>query len=561
MKGNKKIWIASGVVVTLGLFALAFALRGQKEAAVTSNPIYPTVQTTVAAKGDVSQVIKTNGTVDSGLKKTFFSPVNATVKDVNYQVGDVVSLGQELITFDLKDLEEQNTKANLNVQANQYGYQDTINKSNEAINEKNQAAAEANSLQAQVNEWQAYVDSLEVAILQANLDAKAAAESEAKAAAKAAKKAEKEMKTLLKKENEKVIGAQNDRDEKQTAYDMAFAMWETAQTDATKTQDDIEILESAVSDARAALTQAEADLKTITDSRDKLQSQYDSLGSANSGTAMSSTMGTTPETADTSDLQQELESASQTLAELKSEQASAEAQAEAPSTALSGNAKAQLEVNNNLTELEAKSVEELIEEGKKGIKAEFNGVVSESTALAGSPVAQGTQLLTLQSLDDVNVSISVSKNDYTSLKEGQKAKVIMGNFNYEGTVSKISKIARTNEQGVALIDAIVHIDNPDNNIFLGVEAKVEIYAAEAKDVIVIPVELINSDNEGDFCYVLEDNVITRRPIEKGISSDTSTEIVSGLSESDIVISDIGSLSEGDNASAGEEDAVLETETE
>lgn len=37
-----------------------------------------------------------------------------------------------------------------------------------------------------------------------------------------------------------------------------------------------------------------------------------------------------------------------------------------------------MRVSNNLTELDAKSAKELVEEGKKGISADFNGVISKS---------------------------------------------------------------------------------------------------------------------------------------------------------------------------------------
>ena len=129
--------------------------------------------------------------------------------------------------------------------------------------------------------------------------------------------------------------------------------------------------------------------------------------------------------ADTSDLQRELDSASATLAELQSELASEKAVAEADPASLSKEAKEKMEVANNLTELEAKSVEELIEEGKKGIQAEFNGVISDCQVAQGAAVTQGMQLFTLESTEEVSVNISVSKYDYEVLKEGQKATIEM----------------------------------------------------------------------------------------------------------------------------------------
>ena len=81
----------------------------------------------------------------------------------------------------------------------------------------------------------------------------------------------------------------------------------------------------------------------------------------------------------------------------------------------------------------------------------------------------------------------------------------------------------------------VGIDNPDENIFLGVEAKVYVHMAKAEGVVTVPIEVINSDREGDFVYVEENGVVAKRRITVGISSDSASEVKEGLSEGDNVI--------------------------
>ena len=91
------------VVVIIGVTAVNNARSAGEAAAKAMEVEAITVET-----GDVSETIETNGTVVSGEQKTFFSPVNAKVETVDFQTGDMVKEGQKLITFDLKDLEEQN---------------------------------------------------------------------------------------------------------------------------------------------------------------------------------------------------------------------------------------------------------------------------------------------------------------------------------------------------------------------------------------------------------------------------------------------------------------------
>lgn len=82
-------------------------------------------------------------------------------------------------------------------------------------------------------------------------------------------------------------------------------------------------------------------------------------------------------TADTTALENELEKASNNLAELQSELSSKEAAAEADTGAVTEEEKEKMEITNNLSELDQMSAQELVEAAKKGIKADFNGVVTK----------------------------------------------------------------------------------------------------------------------------------------------------------------------------------------
>ena len=136
------------------------------------------------------------------------------------------------------------------------------------------------------------------------------------------------------------------------------------------------------------------------------------------------------------------------------------------------------------------------------------------------------------------------KYDYNTVKEGQSVEITLGDNIYQGTVIKMSHIAVQNEKGTPVISATVSIDNPDEDIFLGVDAKVKIYAASAKNVVTLPVEVVNIGKEGSFCYVIEDGLVTKRNITTGISSENYVEITEGIKEGEEVIADLGDYTEG-----------------
>ncbi len=319
--------------------------------------------------------------------------------------------------------------------------------------------------------------------------------------------------------------------------------------------------------ANKELTDAQSVNETKQQAAESLQQQIESL----QGTFVSADANLSGE----SPLQQQLQTAQSELAELKGNLESQKAIAEGDSGAMSSAAREQMQTNNNLAELESKSIEELIAEGRKGISAEFNGVISDKQIVEGATVTQGMQLFTLQSIEDVNVEVTLSKNVYAKVKEGQKAEITLAGQTYQGTVKRISRIAidgsaGTNQAAVASasIMATVHIDNPDDNIFLGVDAKVTIQAAEAKDVIILPTEAVNIGKDGTFCWICKDGVLTKRSITTGVTSDECAEIIQGIDEGEIVISDPGNHEEGDaitvtepseTEEASESDETSETE--
>ena len=118
---------------------------------------------------------------------------------------------------------------------------------------------------------------------------------------------------------------------------------------------------------------------------------------------------------------------------------------------------------------------------------------------------------------------------------GQKADIDIAGKTYEGTVSKIDGMATQNNSGAMVVGVDVNIDNPDEAIFLGVEARVYVHMAKVEGVVTVPLEVINSDREGDFVFVEKNGIVEKRRITVGISSDSVSEVKEGLSEGDNVI--------------------------
>lgn len=571
-KSKKKLVIGVGVLVVA---AVAGAnIYGSRNAAEN---VIPQVEVVKAVRDNVQQTVETSGIVVSEEQKTYFSPVNTKVDVADVKEGEMVKAGTKLVEFDQKDLEREEKKAELNVKSGKLDMQNTLNKSAEAVQKQQNAQGNAATLKQQVAAQEDYIANIKARISQANTNAQAAAaqaaaqkeadaiaaqaaqaEAAQKAYAAAQKKYQNETlpayQTQLNMLADEMNQAQTAYNQSETDYQMAFQTWGSEQSDENAAA--LDVAESARNDAQIAYQNAKSayeDYKTQKPTAPTMNdvnggstsegSAADSIFSDSSESVTNNSSDTTV-TADTSALEAELEKASNTLAELQSRLSSQQAVAESDPSAVTAEEKEKMEITNNLSELDQMSAQELVEAAKKGIKADFNGVITKVSVVEGATTALGTELFTLQNTDKVDVNVNVSKYDYDKVKEGQSAEITLAGKTYEGEVTNISHIATQNEKGASLISADVRIKNPDEDIFFGVDAKVTIHAEEADDVVVLPAEVVNIGKTGSFCYVIENGVITKKDITTGISSDEYVEVLDGIQEGDEVIRDIGSLEEG-----------------
>ena len=225
--------------------------------------------------------------------------------------------------------------------------------------------------------------------------------------------------------------------------------------------------------------------------------------------------------------------------EMKSQKSSADA------GKMTAGAREELEAENQTKEIETADSLESLEKAEGGVPAEFDGVVTEVNAVEGGSVAVGEKLLKLESTEEVMVKISVTKYDLDKIAVGQEARVTIANKEYQGKVSKINKMAETNNSGAAVVGTEIEITNPDSDVILGVEAKVVISTAKEENAVLIPVTAVNVDMNGDFVYVVEEGILVKKPVVTGISSDTMVQVADGLSEGDQVVTEVtAALTEG-----------------
>ena len=204
-------------------------------------------------------------------------------------------------------------------------------------------------------------------------------------------------------------------------------------------------------------------------------------------------------------------------------------------------------LNGEITLADAKSTYENTL-NQYSVKSDIDGIVVAinyelNNRVEGSAVKPIT-LATVYDLSYLTFDISVDELDISKIVEGQKVRITcdaLDGVEIEGVVSNVS-IAATTQNSVTTYPVTVKIENPPEGLLPGMNVDADIIIKEVSDVLVIPVAALQ---RGDVVYVKDvtasksDN--TNIPdgyksvkVETGMTNNSYIEIVSGLSEGNVV---------------------------
>lgn len=173
----------------------------------------------------------------------------------------------------------------------------------------------------------------------------------------------------------------------------------------------------------------------------------------------------------------------------------------------------------------------------EGVTAEITGVISDIMVAEGAMVAKGSPMFTIKDTENVKAVVDVTSYEMADVALGQKAVVEIGGNVYEGNVSRIRLEAVTDSQNNAKLQVEIHIDKPDGKIYLGTDVDAVIETGKKEQSILIPNEALYADDDGDYCYLIENDVVVKRYVTCGLNSGSDTEVVEGLRGGEQVITD------------------------
>jgi RND family efflux transporter MFP subunit len=180
---------------------------------------------------------------------------------------------------------------------------------------------------------------------------------------------------------------------------------------------------------------------------------------------------------------------------------------------------------------------------KTVIRAPFSGTIDEVFVERGQVVAPSPQgLMRIVNLSNMYVSTTVPETYIGKLKVGTVVDVFLTSLGktYKGKVRQVANFINPSNRSFGIE---VSVPNPDNLLRPNQVAKLKIIDYTVNNAIIVPTNVVQEDGEHNKFVFIASNVNGKKGVAKkvvvkvGKSSDNVTEILSGLTENDVIVTE------------------------
>ena len=170
------------------------------------------------------------------------------------------------------------------------------------------------------------------------------------------------------------------------------------------------------------------------------------------------------------------------------------------------------------------------------ITAPADGVLQNSILVKDAMIPQGTQIASLMGKGKQQLVFSATEELMKNLSLGQEVKVEKGQEQYTGSITEISGVMNA-QTGLFTVKA--NLEN--SSLPEGSRVKLTVTKDSRTGVNLLPLSVIYYDNGSPYVYLLEkgegeNGTIKKQYVELGLQGEEKVEILSGLSEKDLVVS-------------------------
>jgi len=206
-----------------------------------------------------------------------------------------------------------------------------------------------------------------------------------------------------------------------------------------------------------------------------------------------------------------------------------------------GSERQYLEAKNNYESLQNKLNTLWAQYNMSIIHSPINGYVEKIFLKKGELASPGMQLMQVVNIRQLYVTVKLSEAYLSSVHLGDTVEIRFPSFPNMVLKKEIYRISNVVNKQNRTFDVQVKIENPDGKLKPNLLANMHFNDYNSPASIVLPSILIKEDMKGGYLFVAEQNgdhwQVKKKYVETGISYKNKTEVISGLTEGQHVITD------------------------
>ena len=164
-----------------------------------------------------------------------------------------------------------------------------------------------------------------------------------------------------------------------------------------------------------------------------------------------------------------------------------------------------------------------------------NAPTAASPSTGGS---QGGALFSIANVQKLRILVSVPEGYAPSVFTGQHAKVFMQELPGQSFYGDVTRTAGSIDQNTRTLLTEVQVDNHAGKLLSGMYAVVTFDAIQGQGSILIPGDAIAIRKDQSVVALVVDGKVKMQPVDIGRDYGAATEIVGGLKEGDLLITEI-----------------------
>jgi len=176
------------------------------------------------------------------------------------------------------------------------------------------------------------------------------------------------------------------------------------------------------------------------------------------------------------------------------------------------------------------------------VQAPISGVITNIMVNVSQRVFPGQELFTVTASSGYRATLMIPETEISKVKRGSR---VTATWDDKSLPGRVSTIAMAMDPGTKAFRVEAEFDGKNAKIPYGVTADIAVEVSRKPNVFVVQRQHLVRENGDFYVWKAEADKATRVPIEVGLTTQLEYEVLTGISEGDMIITEgIKSLTEG-----------------